>query len=87
MTFGIFKINGDTAFRELGTWYTYEAAKDQIRSYGGMMNYDIKTKNGVDFLVYCISGSTANCRGFFLIENLESEYIKHHKTLGDYIQW
>jgi endoglucanase Acf2 len=86
MTFGIFKITGNIAFRELGT-YTFESAKEQIRSYGGMTNYKIETKKNVDFLCYCVSGSTANNRGFFLIENLESEYITHDEKLGDYIQW
>jgi len=87
MDFGIFKIIDNTAFRQLGCWVSLKAAKDQINSMGGMVNTYIKEKNGIEFLVYVVSGSTSSFTGHYLIENLDQEHIKHHKTLGDYIEW
>ena len=50
MNFSIFKKNGNIAFREPGNWGTYDAAKNQIKSYG-TVSTDIRTLGDVEELL------------------------------------
>ena len=89
MNFGIFKRNGNIVFRQPGTWGTLDAAKEQIDSYG-VVNYGIETlSDGVEELVYCVWGSSANNPGWYIIVNLDSpdHKIINHLSLGEYIEW
>lgn len=88
MNFGIFKKNGNIAFREPGNWGTYDAALNQIKSYG-TVNTDIKTLGEVEELLYCVWGSSANNPGWYFIVNMDSPEHKiiNHPSLGEYIEW
>lgn len=86
--FEIYKIHGKIAFKELGSWGTYESAKDRIKEFGAI-NTSIESIEGIDELVYCAWGSSANRPGHYIIINSEhpDHIIQHHENLGDFIEW
>jgi hypothetical protein len=88
MNFGIFRKNGNIAFREPGNWEDYESAKKQIYSYG-TVNTNIMFLGDIEELLYCVWGSSANNPGWYFIVNLDSPQhkIMNHESLGEFIEW